>query len=444
MTAAVQYLLDLPRFAGQAGSGYQPGLDRIRTLLATLGDPHRVQPVIHVAGTNGKGSTASMIAAMGQALGLRVGLHTSPHLHHLAERMRLNGVPAPLSWLDTAVERYRPALEAAGLSFFEATVALSFRYFADMEVDLAVVEVGLGGRLDATNVVEPVAAVLTHIGLDHTALLGDTRAAIAREKAGIIKERVPVVSAVDHPEAVPVIAEVAAGRRAPLHRLDEEVTWTTDPAATPHPVLQHVRTPQATYTDLALDLPGRHQVRNALLALRTMEIVYRDQPGLADAVRNGLAHTRRYAGLRGRAEVIRQQPSVLLDVGHNVDGLREALRVARGYGGESPPVVVLGLLRDKDAVGIGALLADSKSPVVVVGLDTERGYGAAALAEALRATGASVIHEAPTVAQGLRWTLAQAHPDDVVLATGSHQVVAAVVAVLPGRGTEPTLQIDPK
>src|SRR5690606_4396768 len=169
---------------------------------------HRAFPSVHVAGTNGKGSTASMIAAVGTAAGLRVGLHTSPHLFHVGERIRVDGVPAPEAWLAAAVARYRPAFEAVGPSFFEATVALSFRYFAGAGVDWVVAEVGLGGRLDATNVLAPAVSVVTSIGLDHTELLGESLAAIAREKAGIVKPATPVVTAADQPEVVDVLRAV--------------------------------------------------------------------------------------------------------------------------------------------------------------------------------------------------------------------------------------------
>ncbi|MDZ4700969.1 MAG: Mur ligase family protein, partial [Rhodothermales bacterium] len=205
---AEAYLLGLPSFSVAGAVAYAPGLERIAALMAGMGDPHRVLRVAHVAGTNGKGSTSSMLAAIGTSTGRRVGLHTSPHLYRLQERMRIDGVAIPDGRLAGLVGRYVDLFEAVGPSFFEATVALSFLYFAEEGVDLAVVEVGLGGRLDATNIVEPSVCAITTIGLEHTAILGDTLEAIAAEKAGIIKAGVPVVSGVESPDAAGVISEV--------------------------------------------------------------------------------------------------------------------------------------------------------------------------------------------------------------------------------------------
>ena len=177
---ALDRLLALPRFADAGAAAYSPGLDRMRALLAGMGHPERAAPSIHVAGTNGKGSTASMAAAIATASGLRVGLHTSPHLRHIGERMRVDGVPAADGWLDDATERHARLFARVGPSFFEATTALAFLRFAEAGVDLAVIEVGLGGRLDATNVLTPRVSVVTSVGLDHTDLLGDT---LARHRA---------------------------------------------------------------------------------------------------------------------------------------------------------------------------------------------------------------------------------------------------------------------
>ena len=191
--SAEEFLLSLPRFTDAGHAAYKPGLERIRQILDAMGNPHDRFRSIHVAGTNGKGSTASMIASIGSSLGLRIGLHTSPHLVRITERMRIDGAPAPDEWLDSAVDMYRDGILAAGASFFEATVALSFLFFAENEVDFAVVEVGMGGRLDATNVLMPEVCVVTRIGLDHTEYLGNTLSEIAREKAGIAKRDRPLV-----------------------------------------------------------------------------------------------------------------------------------------------------------------------------------------------------------------------------------------------------------
>ena len=185
----VRFLNKLPAFSSIGAKAYEPGFERILSLMEALGNPHTTFPTIHIAGTNGKGSTASMIAAIATAAGKRTGLHTSPHLLNVNERMRMDGIPAPDEWLAKQVTKYQIVIEKVKPSFFEATVALSLLYFSTMNADLAVIEVGLGGRLDATNIVEPLLAVITNIGYDHTSILGNTLEAIAQEKGGIIKKR---------------------------------------------------------------------------------------------------------------------------------------------------------------------------------------------------------------------------------------------------------------
>ena len=257
-------LLALPRFADAGAAAYKPGFERMRALLDALGEPQRASRAVHVAGTNGKGSTASLAASVAQAAGLRVGLHTSPHLVSLRERMRVDGEPASEAWLDAAVARLADALDEGGPSFFEATVALSLAYFAERGVDLAVVEVGLGGRLDATNVVEPVVSVVTHVGLDHTELLGETVELIAVEKAGIARPGVPFLHAVEGPAADALEVE-AARRGAPVEAVR--------PSCEVEPIgagRVRLATPVRDYGEATVGLPGAHQAWNAALAVRAV------------------------------------------------------------------------------------------------------------------------------------------------------------------------------
>ncbi len=219
---AYNFLMSLPRYDKRGAASLKPGFERINKLLALVGNPHRAYPIAHVAGTNGKGSTCSMLAAIGTAAGLRVGLQTSPHVFDVTERMRIDGVPARAAWLDRTVRILRRPIEQIGPSFFEATTALSFLYFAEHSVDLAVVEVGLGGRLDATNIVDPVVCGITAIGLDHVAILGSTLPAIAAEKAGIIKPGVPVFTSNTNPEVLQVLRAKASKIGAPLRLTSEE------------------------------------------------------------------------------------------------------------------------------------------------------------------------------------------------------------------------------
>ena len=448
MTRAERRLHALPRFADRPDA-YRPGLDRMRALMAALGDPQRAVPAVHVAGTNGKGSTASLAASVAQASGLRVGLHTSPHLVTLRERMRVDGVPAPDAWLDAAVGRLTGvvpggvagALDDVGPSFFEATVALSLLYFAECAVDLAVVEVGLGGRLDATNVVEPVASVVTHVGLDHTEVLGETRAEIAREKAGIARPGVPLLHAVEDPApgdpAVAALEAEAARRGAPAENVRQSCrAEVLEPEALePAPLRVRLATPVADYGALAVGLPGAHQAWNAALAVRAVEVALgrlgRPAPG-APAVGAGLAEVAARAGLQGRGQAWSGDPRVTLDVAHNADGWRAAL-AARAVPAGGALWALVGVLADKDAGALADTLARHGARALTLGLDGARGLPAAALADACRQRGVEA-REVASADQALETFRAEAGARDRLLVTGSHQTVAAVLEARTRRG----------
>lgn len=426
-TDAVEYLHGLPRWATAGEPAYEPGLDRIRALLERMGRPQEGVSAVHVAGTNGKGSTAAMVAAIGTAYGERVGLHTSPHLRSVRERMRVDGEPAPPDWLAGAVERYRPLFEQVRPSFFEATFALSLAYFAEEEVDRAVVEVGMGGRLDATNVLEPELTLVTHVGLDHTAFLGETVEAIAREKAGILEPDVPVLVGTMPPEASAVIAEVAREKDAPFHAVRGEVTVRRSPDGGTMTAV----TPEAVYPDLRPGLTGSHQIENARLALRTAELLYPAGERRRTAVEDGLARVRELARLRARMEVVQEEPAVIVDVAHNTESLQRTLGAirARYLGEDGSLYVLLGVMRDKDVDGMVRLLAESGASVRPVELPGERAFGAGDLRDRLIEADVPVPAEedAFTVQAGLSWYADRRGSEDVLLCTGSHRVAGAVL-----------------
>ncbi len=421
---ATAYLRTLPRFDDQGKAAFHPGLERIAALMEAMGRPHERFESVHVAGTNGKGSTASMLAAVATASGRRVGLHTSPYLRSVAEAMRLDGVPAPEAWVADAVARFRNAADALRPSVYEFTTALSLLYFAEENVDLAVVETGLGGRLDATNILRPRLAVITNIGLDHTDILGSTLPEIAREKAGIIKPGVPVLTAAAQPEVVAVIRAAAAAQGAPLHRAQDEARVHAAHASLDALRLR-VETPVRTYDALRVGLPGLHQQTNACLALRAAEILFEDLRRNPDPIYAGLGQVRRLAGLRGRLELLRRTPLVLADVAHNADGLAAALAFAQAQreARQGRLCVLFGTMRDKDVTAMVRLLAEAEATVFPLRLTGERALAAEALAALLRAHGAAVV-EGGSVAQGRAWFEREATEADVLLITGSHQVVA--------------------
>ncbi|MBO8141835.1 MAG: bifunctional folylpolyglutamate synthase/dihydrofolate synthase [Firmicutes bacterium] len=341
---AVGFLESLKRF------GEKPGLSRIRFLLARMGDPQDAYPAVHVAGTNGKGSTAAMIAAALKAAGLRVGLFTSPHLVRYNERIAVDGEPIGDDELGPLLEELKGHAEAAAArpevgqpTEFEVGTAAALAHFARRRVDLAVVEVGLGGRLDATNVVRPAVTVITPVGRDHTEVLGEDLASIAEEKAGIIKPQVPVVCGRQRPEAMPVIQARCASVGAPLYRfgIDFEARLVS---ADRRGTSFDARWRDRWLLGLSVPLLGSHQAENGAVAVAALCRLAEDGwPVTEEAVRAGLAAVR----WLGRLEVVERRPWVILDGAHNPDGCR-ALR--QGLEEVFPgvrPVFVIGMLRNK-------------------------------------------------------------------------------------------------
>lgn len=419
---AESFLNALPRFTDDAGKAYQPGLERIERLLEGMDRPQDAFDVIHVAGTNGKGSTASLLAAIGTAAGKRIGLHTSPHLFHVSERMRIDGRPVGESWLTDAVDRYRELAARVRPSFFEFTVALSLRYFMEEAADVAVVEVGMGGRLDATNVLQSSLSVITDIGLDHMEFLGATIEAIAAEKAGIIKHEVPVVTGA-RSEAARVIAGVAAGLGAPLHDVSVDVELSDVIVGLRGSSLT-ARTPLRTYENLFVGLAGPHQLANAATALRGAELFYDEVRSSSSAVFEGMRHVRELSGLRGRLEILRDEPLIVADVAHNADGLSAAidhLEAVRAVKGRLH--VILGAMRDKDVDAMARRLAEAHALVRPVELSSTRALDAAELASRLRGWDVETLGPS-SVEKGVRDFIATADHADALLITGSHLVVS--------------------
>ncbi len=306
--------------ANESVSRRHPGrLDRMRALLALLGDPHLAFQSVHVGGTSGKGSTATMCAAILSAAGHKVGLHTKPHLRSVTERIAIDGVPVSEERFADLIARTLPAVEEmrsgphGAPSYFELLVAAAFLHFADERVDVAVVEVGIGGRLDGTNVLTPLVSVLTNVGLDHTDVLGDTVEQIAVDKTGIFKDKVPVVTAAEHPDALRVIEEAAARIRAPLTRVQHAARMESKPGAA-YDQQATIRTKSATY-DLTIPLLGEFQVVNAATAIVALEQIAQILPVTPADVSNALSTV----ALPGRMEFYPSRPALLFDVAHNAE-----------------------------------------------------------------------------------------------------------------------------
>lgn len=407
--------------------GIKPGLDTILALLSDLGHPELRYPSVHIGGTNGKGSTAAMAASMFQASGYRVGLYTSPHLVDFRERIRVNGEQIPEAKVVSLTEQIR-ALRATPHqpTFFEFTTALAFQYFAEECVDVAVIEVGLGGRFDATNVVNPAAVVITNVALDHQQYLGNTVAAIASEKAGIIKRGVPVVVGRVCEEAWAVISQVAAQHDAPLYRLED--AFTVEGCS---PELFTYRGIGTSYPGLSCPLLGRHQLDNASCALAALEAASRCGLQVSEAaVREGLRAVR----WEGRLEVIEIQPRILLDGAHNPSAAAALAGYLAEWCADHPGarlILVVGMMRDKDHQGFLEHLLPLVDEVIVTQANIPRAARAEELAEVIRVRGRGV-HIRRDPCDALRWASELARPHDLVLVTGSLVLVGAIKASLLG------------
>lgn len=347
----VQNILD-ELFAMTFHAGIKPGLERITTLCASVGNPEAHLPVIHVAGTNGKGSTCSMLASILTHAGYRTALYTSPHIRHFRERIRINGVAIS----DEDIAHYAvPLMTTArdiGGTFFEVTTAMALQYFADQRVDVVVLETGLGGRLDATNIVGPLVSVITQIDMDHMEYLGTTLAAIAGEKAGIIKPETPVVVGHHGTDVRSVFERKAERERAPIVFADDVVDVQCDRIL---PDL-HMSV-AATFNDdrryLMTDLAGAHQTRNIATVLTTLPIIRSAYHIDEEHVEQGLRSVRTTTGLAARCELVNMKPPVVHDVSHNPGGLRALVEtlLAAGFP-EHSFHVVFGVMSDKDVDGM--------------------------------------------------------------------------------------------
>jgi len=422
----LEYLYSYVDFSMTKGMRYGPEqfeLGRMVRFVELLGNPQRAYPSIHIAGTKGKGSVSALCVAALQEAGYRVGLYTSPHLHDYCERIQINRDSIPHTELVNLVEEIKSQIEAVPrLTTFEITTALAFLYFQRQEADVAVLEVGLGGRLDATNVVTPSVSVITSISYDHTQILGETLAQIAGEKAGIIKPGVPVVVAPQKEEAGTVIERIAAERSSPLVQVGGEYHYAP---------LSHSMTGQSLSiwrngneklaTPLDIPLLGLHQVENAATAYAALQVFSQRALSLDDA-----AIQRGFAGTfwEGRFEILQHNPPVVVDCAHNRDSASRLRETLDTYFPGIPVVLLFGASEDKDIDGMMAELSPRVREVVAVRSFHPRAIDPDYLVEIAGRFGlpARIIEDIP---QALDASLRIAGSDQMVLATGSIFVVAA-------------------
>jgi len=405
--------------------GIKLALSNSVTLMKIMGNPHRKFRSVHVAGTNGKGSTSAFMASMLRAAGYRVGLYTSPHLVSFTERIRINNVPITEARTVELAQRVRDGYQSssggtAGLNptFFEVTTAMAFTCFAEEGVDIAVVETGMGGRLDATNVITPLVAVITNIDIEHTEFLGNTLELIAGEKAGIIKSGVPVVTGAVQPSVIRVIKREAAARQAPVYRLSDD--FNCKRISSGREQRFHYRGIKAACGGLTITIPGTYQVDNACLALASIECLRAaGVPVDEHALRSGLEQ----AHWEGRLERVAQKPDLYLDGAHNPASARMLAGTVRDMKrAYRRLVLVLGILGDKDYRGIVSELVPLADHVIVTKPEYSRAMDVAVLSSEVRALNASV-ETAETVSKAIVAAQAMAAPDDLILVTGSLYVV---------------------
>jgi dihydrofolate synthase/folylpolyglutamate synthase len=398
-------------------------LDRLRALLARLGDPHRRLRVLHVAGSKGKGSTSAMLAAVLGRAGYRTGLFTSPHLCRVEERFQVDGQPITASELTVLLEEVRDAARrsASPPTFFEVATAVGFLHFVRRRVDAAVLEVGLGGRLDSTNVCRPAVALITSISFDHTDLLGDRLASIAREKAGIVKPGRPVVSGATAPEARAVIEQVCCERRAPLAQLDQDFRYRYEPGRvdadrTRRPRVE-VQTRRRRWPDFELNLLGEHQAANAAVAVACVELLREQGWHLPDAaVAAGLAEV----SWPARLEVVGRRPLVVLDCAHNVASAAALADTLRSSFAPAKRWLVFAGSSDKDLAGMFRTLAPLFDHAFLTRYtENPRSVPPDQLAGLLRAACDLPATVCPTPADAWRAARDRAGLDDLICVTGS-------------------------
>jgi dihydrofolate synthase/folylpolyglutamate synthase len=418
----------LPMFQRTGAAAYKDNLDNTVRLDQIFSYPHRAFKTIHIAGTNGKGSVSHMLASVLQEAGYKTGLYTSPHLKDFRERIRVNGEMIAEEAVVQFVEAYQEKniQEKLEPSFFELTVSMAFDYFRKMEVDVAVVEVGLGGRLDSTNVITPEVSVITNISFDHTDLLGNTLPKIAAEKAGIIKSGVPVVIGETHLETRPVFEQFAENRSAQIWFADQE--YNTDYSMITIQGKQSLniqKNGRLFYSDLKLDLMGIYQRLNVPTVLRTIDVLNEKGWNLTEGIiRKGLINTIGNTGLLGRWQIIGHNPLTVCDTGHNPAGMSLVVEQIKQTAWRNLHVVI-GMVNDKDQTKVLSLL-----PAQATYYFTKASIPRAAKPEELKAKAEPfglVGNCYATVREALSAALASAGKDDLVFVGGSTFVVAEIL-----------------
>lgn len=423
---AIDFLYSqLPMFSRMGSAAYRKDLTNTIALCKKLGNPQTNFKSIHIGGTNGKGSVSHMLAAAFQQSGYTTGLYTSPHLYDFRERIKVNGQMVEEEYVCAFVEKMKSMVEEIEPSFFEITVAMAFDYFALRKVDVAVIEVGLGGRLDSTNIIQPELSVITNIGWDHMNLLGDSLQSIATEKAGIIKPSMPVVIGERHPDTEDVFIGAAKEKNAAIYFASDRFSASSPRWDESHLFLDIHDAQENHSSSIQLDLQGIYQSRNICTVLQTIDALQTHTSFILpkDKVNEALANTKKLTGLHGRWEVLRRNPTVVLEVAHNREGMEQMLlhiqqlRFNRLH-------IILGMVKDKD-VDQSLSLFPKDASYYFTQAHIPRALDADILRE--KATAFSLEgHSYADVNTAINEALERASGDDLIIVCGSIFLVAEV------------------
>ena len=385
----INYLFtSLPTFQAQGASAYKPGLERVAEFCRKIGNPQRNYFVIHIAGTNGKGSVANMLAAVLQQAGYQTGLYTSPHLTDFRERIRVNGEMIAKQKVVNFVNKHRQEMEKCELSFFEMTTALAFDYFAQCDVEVAIIETGLGGRLDATNIIIPALSIITNVGMEHTALLGDSLPKIAREKGGIIKKSIPVIVGERNKAYNLVIEEIANDARSTVIYAEDAFECRGASVEGNKQVFDMIRTRDGQHYALRVGLLGEYQRQNVTIVSAAADYLHENTPLSISrrAFIDGLRDVTQLTSFKGRWQVLSERPYIVCDTGHNSHGIaRVAEQLARRKA-EGKLVCVMGFCEDKNIRQMLELMP-SDAHFVFTRADMPRAASTEKVAEAATAIG---------------------------------------------------------
>ncbi|WP_353779896.1 Mur ligase family protein [Winogradskyella sp. 3972H.M.0a.05] len=392
----------LPMYQNQGKSAYKANLDNTILLANYLENPHRNFKSVHVGGTNGKGSTSHMIASILQEAGYTVGLYTSPHLKDFRERIKINGINISKQFVISFIKKHKSFFEANALSFFEMTVGMAFEYFSKKNVDIAIIEVGLGGRLDSTNIITPEVSVITNIGLDHTQFLGNTLEAIAKEKAGIIKPNIPVVIGETQKETKQVFIEYSEMNKSPIEFADVSENEVYD-----------------------TDLKGKYQKLNVNTAVSAIKHLKQKEFSITKQnIEEGLKNVVKNTGLLGRWQILQEEPKIICDTAHNKEGLKLVMSQLRSEVYDNLHIVI-GVVKDKDLSTIIPLLPKD-AVYYCCKPSVERGLDATSLTQALKDYNLKAKHFS-NVREAFIMAKNNAESNDLIYVGGSTFTVAEIL-----------------